>query len=217
MDVKLFGIGLNKTGTTTLGECARILGYRHVACRRDLLIRLRQGSLEELLAVADAHDAFEDWPWPLVYKELFRRYGDRARYVLTVRRTPEAWLRSLKNHALLTLPEEHCRLLAYGYAYPHGFEAEHLAIYARHNAEVVAFFASEGASHLLATLCWEEGHGWAELCRLLGRSVPDVPFPHANRTRKEALVDQPLYAANAARIKEQLRLLGLPASGSLVA
>lgn len=217
MGIKLFGIGLNKTGTSTLGACARLLGFRHVSCRRDLLIRLRQGSLDELFAVCDAHDSFEDWPYPLAYRELFERYGDGARYVLTVRRSPEAWLRSLKNHALLTQPDAHCRLLAYGHAYPHGFEREHLAFYERHNAEVVAFFRERGASHLLATLCWEEGHGWPELCRLLGEPVPDLPFPHANRTRREALESQPLYEANAMRIREQLRLLGLPATGPLVA
>ncbi|MHC4376201.1 MAG: hypothetical protein ACYS26_06360 [Planctomycetota bacterium] len=34
---KIFGIGLNKTGTTTLGQCGRILGLRCTSFDRDLL------------------------------------------------------------------------------------------------------------------------------------------------------------------------------------
>jgi hypothetical protein len=34
---KVFGIGLNKTGTTTLHECGKILGYRCTSCSRSLL------------------------------------------------------------------------------------------------------------------------------------------------------------------------------------
>jgi hypothetical protein len=67
---KVFGVGLNKTGTTTLGVCLRSLGFRHVSCRRDLLESFRNRNLERVFAVADAHDSFADWPWPLMYGEL---------------------------------------------------------------------------------------------------------------------------------------------------
>ena len=214
--LKLFGLGLNKTGTTTLGACARILGRRHVSCRRDLLIEIRQGRYDRLFQVCDAFDAFEDWPCPLVYRQLLERYGDRGRYVLTVRRSAQAWLRSLSNHALVTSVNENCRLLAYGYRYPHGFEQEHLAFYERHNAEIVAHFARQGASHLLKVLCWEKGDGWAELCGLLGEPVPNAPFPFANRTNKSAIPAHPNFRPNVVRVVEQLTLLGRPMPEPLV-
>ena len=74
MNNKVFGIGLNKTGTTTLASCLIELGYRHMSVRRDLLVGWFNGNLEPLFQVCDEYDSFEDWPYPLAYKELFYRY-----------------------------------------------------------------------------------------------------------------------------------------------
>ena len=204
---KIFGIGLNKTGTTTLGACLTQLGYDHMSARRDLLVEVAGGRHEKLFQVCDRHESFEDWPYPLAYRELFARYGEGARFILTVRASPQAWLASLKAHAARISPVDHCRLLAYGYAYPHGFEAQHLAFYERHVAEVRAFFRAEGAEHLLKVLCWERGDGWAELCSFLDEAPPNRPFPHAN-SKAEARRNPLRTWANSRRISEQLRLLG---------
>ena len=91
---KVIGIGLNKTGTTTLGVCMRRLGYRHLSCRRDLLKLYRTGQVDKVMAYMDGFDSFEDWPYPLMYRELWERYGDSARYILTTRASTGVWLRS---------------------------------------------------------------------------------------------------------------------------
>jgi hypothetical protein len=203
----VIGIGLNKTGTTTLAVALGLLGYGpHVSNRRDLLALYRAGDPGPALAAVDAAESCEDWPFPLMYRELFDRFGAAARYVLTVRRDPQAWLASLKAHALRTPPDRHARLLAYGWAYPHGAEAHHLDFYVRHNAEVRAFFRERGAEHLLLEACWEAGDGWEALCGFLGRPVPPVPFPHANAA--EPSPDPAVVAANRAKIRDQLLLLG---------
>jgi len=180
MKRKVFGIGLNKTGTGTLGKCLKGFGYRHLSYRRDLLLALREGRIDEIFTIIDEYESFEDWPYPLMYKELFARYRD-AFYILTVRSSPEVWIESLKSHSLRTHPRIHARKLAYGHDYPHGFENEHIAFYQAHNANVISFFEQNGASDLLLCACWENGDGWRELCRFLGRPMPSVPFPHVNK------------------------------------
>lgn len=186
MKQKVFGIGLNKTGTSTLGECMIALGYRHLCCRRDLLIALRNGDFETIFNEIEKYDSFEDWPYPLMYREIFERYPT-ARFILTTRIDAATWLESLKAHSLRTSVAEQCRTLAYGRAYPFGFEAEHTAFYEKHNADVVSFFRQRGASDRLLPVCWERGHGWTELCEFLGEKRPDKPFPHANAgTRQPA-------------------------------
>jgi hypothetical protein len=177
--MKVFGIGLNKTGTTSLRLACETLGLRHMSCRRDLLVAVREGRLEDVFAVVDAYDSFDDWPWPLIYRPLFERYRD-SRFVLTVRASPERWLASLKKHALHTDPVRHCRGLAYGHDYPFGHEREHLAFYERHGEAVQRFFVERRAEDRLLTVCWETGDGWTELCPFLGSPVPDRPFPRAN-------------------------------------
>lgn len=195
--VKVFGIGLNKTGTSTLAVCLKELGYRHLGCRRDLLALYRSGRIDQVLREIDRHESFDDWPYPLMYRDLFERYGSRARFVLTTRSSAVVWLNSLKAHSLRTDPESHCRLLAYGYNYPHEDEQAHLDLYAAHNADVVKFFADKHASHQLLRVCWEDGDGWNELCAFLGVPTPRRPFPHANRRRPPAAN---VAAANLHRI-----------------
>lgn len=213
---KVFGIGLNKTGTTTLGAALRTLGFeRHVGHRRGLLVEVREGSYDRLFRVTDSNDCFEDWPFPLVYREMLERYGRRARFVLTMRADPFVWIDSLKRHSLRTGPDNHSRLLAYGYAYPHGVETEHIDFYDRHNAEALAFFREAGAEDQLLRVCWETGDGWPELCRFLGRPIPDAPFPHANSGSGRE--PGPHLEENLRRVRQQLRLLGredrMPAEG----
>lgn len=203
---KVFGIGLNKTGTTTLARCLRILGFgKHVSCRGDLLARYREGDLGEVFDVTDDGETFADWPWPLMYRELFSRYGDRARYILTRRSSAEIWLESLKRHCLRTAVDGHCRLLAYGYNYPHGLEGYHLNFYETHNRQVREFFALQGCGHLLLELSFDSGDGWPELCAFLGRPLPVVPLPHENKGSVPVPKDR--ERQNAIRITEQLALL----------
>ena len=44
------------------------------------------------------HDSFEDWAWPLMFRQYCAAYGDDARHVLAVRSSAEAWLGSLMKH-----------------------------------------------------------------------------------------------------------------------
>lgn len=176
---KVFGIGLNKTGTTTLGLCLQHLGYRHSSFDLGLLEQVRQGRLDGLLAVVDGHDSFEDWPYPLAFEQLDAYYPG-SRFILTRRRTPQSWLRSLELHALRTDPTvgQRARTLAYGWPYPQLDPAGHLSLYESHLERVRRHFQHRPGD--LLDVCWEEQASWAPLCRFLGLEEPQAPFPHAN-------------------------------------
>jgi hypothetical protein len=204
--MKIFGIGLNKTGTTTLATCFRLLGFDHLGCRPDLLVELRKGRFAQVFDVIDKHQTFEDWPYPLMYRALWARYGPDAKFVLTRRRSVETWLQSLKLHSLTTDPARHCRLLAYGHAYPFGAEREHLEFYERHLLEVRQFFRAQDAADRLCEICWETGDGWAELCAFLGSAAPEVALPHENKS-SEHHTGGGVLAGNLKRIREQIGLL----------
>ncbi len=176
---KVFGIGLNKTGTTTLGQCGRILGLRCTSCSKPLLEDfVLRSDLTEIRRVADAYDLFEDWPWPLIYRELDAMYPG-SKFILTVRSSESRWLESLKKHSMRTHPLNHCRKLAYGYSYPHKHPAEHLEFYREHNRQVREYFA--GRTDAFLEVCWENGDGLKTLCSFLGLECPEVSLPHANK------------------------------------
>jgi len=176
---KIFGIGLNKTGTSTLSECGRILNYRCKSCDRELLKdAVITKNFERIRNAVNNFDLFEDWPWPLIYKELDQMFPD-SKFILTTRITANIWLESLKKHSMRTPPSIHCRKLAYGYNYPHRFEQEHIDTYIRHNQEVREYFKGRNSNFI--ELCWEKGDGWEKLCHFLDTDIPDLPFPHANK------------------------------------
>lgn len=176
---KVFGIGLNKTGTTTLGLCLQRLGYRHSSFDLELLEQVWMGQLDGLMAVVDAHDSFEDWPYPLAFEQLDASFPG-SRFILTRRRSSQAWLRSLELHALRTDPAvgPRARSLAYGWPYPQLAPEAHLALYENHLQRVRRHFRHRPGD--LLEVCWEEQASWEPLCRFLGLVEPQDPFPHAN-------------------------------------
>ncbi|GAA5067914.1 hypothetical protein N0B44_02365 [Roseibacterium beibuensis] len=179
---KVFVIGLSKTGTTTMKDMLTTLGYRVRGPSKTLLAAIRAGDMDAALPVMEAYDAFEDWPWPLVYRKAYEVYGDRARFVLTVRRDEDTWFRSIEQHGYGTSPLKSMKD-AYGHYRPFGRKAEFTALYRDHTAAARAFFADKPG--LFMEFCLEHGDSWDKLCPFLGHPVPTgEPTPHRNKTAK---------------------------------
>lgn len=203
---KVFGIGLNKTGTSSLKRALVTLGYNHCTMRGQMTHKFFNNSFGQIFKTVEDFDSFEDWPWPLMYRQVFEKYGETARYVLTRRSSAQAWLESLKAHTLVTNPHNNPRKRVFGFDYPHGAEASHIAFYENHLAEVRKFFADQNAGHVLCEVCWEEGDGWQEICDFLKEPLPNAPFPHANR-RVIVPNDDDLVEENQRLIEAQLQRL----------
>ena len=97
---KAFGIGFQKTGTTSLGVIFDKLGYRTAGYNefRDLAAQsdLTWNDVKSrALRIATEVDAVKDTPWPLLYKELDMTFpGSKFIHII---RDPDAWLRSASN------------------------------------------------------------------------------------------------------------------------
>ena len=177
--MRVFGIGLGRTGTTSLHQALKILGFRSKHCPRFTLDPAGQlcVSKEDIRA----HDALTDEPVALIYKELDRRYPG-ARFILTVRELSN-WLASRENNNRAMQPwwaknpavaVLHATL--FGCA---SFDRDrYTAAFEAHTASVLDYFRGREADLLLMDLC--AGEGWEKLCPFLGLSVPDAPFPRWN-------------------------------------
>lgn len=172
---KVFGVGIAKSGTKTLGRCFRELGYRNCSIRDDL-VPAAVGDPAAVIAATGDFDSFEDFPWFWFYEPLAARYPD-ARFVLTRRHDDDTWRRSFHNH-MRTIPAERIELgRQLAERFLPGVPIDDL--HEVHNERVRAFFADKPGR--LLEVCWEETPSWEPLCAFLGQPVPNVPFPHENR------------------------------------
>jgi hypothetical protein len=181
MSSKVFGIGLSKTGTTSLYAALDELGYRSATYRHMRaagLDRWFEGDFaEDYLA---SWDAVTDNPISVFYQELDRRYPG-SRFILTLR-DRDAWLASTRKQwskhkqlapAALAF-RTRVRLAVYGIT---GWsESQFDQVYETHERNVRQYFLERPEDLLVMDVF--RGDGWDRLCPFLGKSIPNVPFPN---------------------------------------
>lgn len=172
---KIFGIGLPRTGTTSLDTALRHLKIRSV----HTVIELYQNPQSQLL---DRFQAFGDSPIPLLYPELDRRYPG-SRFILT-RRGLEPWLKSME--WMFTHGKVKWRWNYYIHAYHQEFfgtrvfdAAKLTEKYHAFHAQVDAYFRDRPQDLLVIDL--DRGFDMARLCRFLGKPETDIAFPRSNQ------------------------------------
>jgi hypothetical protein len=160
--MRIYGIGLSRTGTTSLNQALYHLGYGsyHTNC---LIDPTRYQSMTDTVPT-------------YFYRQLYEFYPD-SKFILTVRDVDD-WLRSWAKHDRnLTLKESVAwmRYLIYGQT---NFDPEvWRQVYFAHVREVQR--AIEPERLLVLNLCTNPS--WKPLCEFLGVSIPDVEFPHLNK------------------------------------
>lgn len=162
----VWGIGLARTGTTSLCKAFKILGYARVG---------HNPEFEELKYL----NAAADNGCTLYYKYLdFIR--PNSKFILTTRDL-DSWLISMedinqKSPALTDLAVLR-RMSLYESV---KFDRDKMtAAYHRHSEAVARYFQDRPSDLLIMNLI--KGEGWEKLCPFLGLPVPKAPFPHLNK------------------------------------
>jgi len=162
---RVFGIGLSKTGTTSLTEALSLLGWKAVhfpTSERQIWL----------------YDAATDLPIAIRYKALDQSYPN-SKSVLTVRNI-DSWLKSCEAHFARGRGNVAIRVRAFGVDH---FDADRLrAAYIAHVGEVQHYFRDRPADLLQLNIC--AGEGWEKLCPFLGVASPTIAFPRANSRRR---------------------------------
>ena len=173
---KVFGIGFHKTGTKSLGEALRLLGYRVCGPMWTREPDVAETVHERALEAARHYDAFQDNPWPMLYREMDRAFPG-SRFILTECPTLE-WIDRTERY--FGSEETPMRRWIYGAGSPVGHRERYVQVYETHNRAVKRYFQSRPEDLLVFPLTTRPS--WAQLCRFLGRSVPEQDFPHVNRS-----------------------------------
>ncbi len=207
--MKVFGIGLSKTGTTSLDRSLNILGVRsvHYPYDKSTVESLTSGRYE--LSILDDVDAVTDITTVPFYRHLDTTYPG-SKFILTVR-NKGAWLESTDTFWNTILINGRWNTLVSDYlesGFPTTMNEDtrrylkftlflHAAVYGSyrysrdrfsqayddHVSAVTSYFS--GRSDLLV-MDILSGDGWEKLCPFLGRDIPEVDFPHENRRKTYA-------------------------------
>lgn len=171
--MKIFGIGLSKTGTNSLCDALGILGY-------DML----HYPPVSIFDAVERCDGCADLPTVVYYKELDEKFPG-SKFILT-HRDRSKWLASIIKHFERRPPStlgdwgEENRVKVYGSLHPSA--ADFLRAYDRHHKEVQEYFKDRPQDYLELNITDEEDetHTWKRLCEFVDKEVPDMPFPHGN-------------------------------------
>ncbi|TLU65060.1 hypothetical protein FE810_09025 [Thalassotalea litorea] len=146
---KVFGIGLNKTGTTSLGVFCHTLGFSHsTEVYTAEKIKDFLANDEALFHEADMFDMHEDWPWPVKYESLFYKYPD-AKFILTLRADAEQWFLSLANTSTKDGPSKVKKIFYGDEIVGSHNKSSIIEIYKNHQEQVIKFFTDNDPSRLL--------------------------------------------------------------------
>lgn len=180
---KIFGIGMPKTGTSSLNSALGILGVRSCHFPADPTTIQEIRTAHYRLSILDRYDALTDIPVPAIFAQLDSHWPN-SKFILTVRDL-DHWLNSCRNapfNSPKAIPKmgskrDFYRILLYGCV---SFNEERFTwVYNKHLKLVRDHFSGAKASQLL-TLDIANGDGWEKLCPFLGVPIPDRDFPHAN-------------------------------------
>lgn len=184
---KVFGIGMGRTGTTSLADALNLLGIATKHFPSDQITQ------QELLAgksltMLSKYQGLVDGIAPF-YRQLSKHYPD-GQFILTIRNQSE-WLTSVKKFDELraqnpvqsaTNYSDELRYLTYG-AYQLDDETL-MQGYSHHLQSVKDFFESRPESLLIMDICG--GDGWEKLTTFLDIPMPLAPFPHSNNLQAVA-------------------------------
>ncbi|MFK8184905.1 MAG: sulfotransferase [Phormidesmis sp.] len=166
---KVFCIGFNKTGTTSLGRALKELGYWHSTyTNKAWLDYYKNNKIVKLLEHTAKFDSVDDLPWlkedmiPVLDKVF---PGSKFIYL---ERDEASWKRSIYNWSYQLKGE-----------YPD--LDEKLAEFRAHRAFVLDYFKNRSSDQFII-LNISDPEGYAKLAQFLGKPTSRKAFPHYNAT-----------------------------------
>lgn len=163
---KIFGIGLAKTGTTSLNDAFAILGISSIGCPTNI------PSIRRFAAATDGIVADQ-------FETLDQKFP-QSKFIYTVR-DRESWLESyIRYHGRKeSASPEHADKVERLYGTKGIDRRALLDAYERHERHVFEYFKNRPNDLLVMNICGGEAD-WEELCSFLGKPIPAVPFPASN-------------------------------------
>jgi len=173
---KIIGVGLDKTGTTSLGVMLETLGYRIKGGWYNGIDDLLNDNIKRIEELID-YDGYIELPFSIIYKEL-DKYFPNSKFIYTTRKDAQSWVNSQINHFLNAGDKKlfinyikNC----YGYDNPLIYEKELIEYYNNHDKGVKEYFKGRDDFMIFSL---EDGDGWEKLCKFLDKPIIREKVPY---------------------------------------
>ena len=202
---KVFCVGLNKTGTTTIEMVLKDFGYKiGEQSKAELLSKSWYNrDFEKIIKFCNTAEAFQDVPFSLPYTYAFLdQHFKNSKFILTLRDSPDQWYNSITRfHAKLwangeDLPTiqdlKNAKYRYQGFAYdinrymfdtsleePYNKDVL-INFYNNHNYSVIEYFRSRPDKLLVINV--SESNDYLNLCDFLNKKPIHKGFPWENKT-----------------------------------
>lgn len=207
---KIFVIGLNKTGTTTIYTALKELGFKlgeqKIAeyLTRDLLYK---NDYKRLFNYCNSAQAFQDIPFslPNFYKKLDLKFPN-SKFILSIRDSPEQWLESMNNfYSFVTKSTtkkptskslKECGYIYKGFLYDvfnHFYPSETMfsnqykEVYSNHISDVKSYFQYKQNQLLILNVADEDSY--FKLCDFLEMLPIKASFSCENSSKDFVKID----------------------------
>jgi hypothetical protein len=181
----VFGIGLPKTGTSSLTAALNCLGiptlHNYLPDGESRLYRLVEDNLEKNQKLFDPIDqkykGFVDFMGDQHYETLCTQYPDSV-FIYT-KREFVSWFES----RVISYKKNILNGRAQYFEDVDSVHVEMAQQYFEQNKKIPEFFRDKPHRYLEIDIC--AGDGWDKLCKFLDLPVQQLPFPHENKTKKQ--------------------------------
>ena len=156
--MKIFEIGVPKTGTQSLGKAFEILGFTHKGFSKECYLPepypnwTREDSWPVMCEVADKYESFTYGPWHGVPVRLWDERYPNSKFILL-----EQWLTDRD-----------------------GAIKDYLEFKKTKYDKIKKYFKNRLNDLLVMNIC--DGEGWEVLCPFLDKNIPNIPFPKVGIT-----------------------------------
>ncbi|MFP5470709.1 MAG: sulfotransferase [Bacteroidia bacterium] len=166
---KVFCIGFNKTGTTTIGKSLEILGYRNSSFNPKIWKLYKSGDIEKVLKYTAKFDSCDDLPWLKIEMiPILDKTFPNSKFIY-LERDEDDWKKSYSEWTELktsTKPDIEKAFLAFN----------------NHKFFVKDYFKNRENDILILDV--SDSKGFEKLANFLNKKASQDNFPHFNKTEE---------------------------------
>ena len=201
---KIFAIGRNKTGTTSLGAALTSAGFRVAsqAPAENLVKDWEKRNFSHIIKFCKTADVFQDVPFSMAYTyQALDQAFPASKFILTVRDSGEQWYESLTRFHTNLIGKKRLPTVEDLQAFPYVYKGwmwrqqqvvygadehtlydkeKYIAHYEKHNADVIEYFRFRPDDLLVLNLA--EKNAGKKLAAFLNVRENAIHIPHLNKS-----------------------------------